>query len=150
MGTSTTINLHGVAFSRKRRTTYLMFMHLLKNKTMIRKDLEHVVFKARKGLKYMGNDFQHHTREQRFKVTKEGRNAIYTLTSIGREYAKKNFGLTDDEAVAKVQDVANGVDGVNGAKKPAKPAKAPAKKAPVKKAPAKKEAPAKALTEALV
>ena len=147
MSKTSTINPHGVVFSKARKTTYLLFLHLLANKTMIRKDLEKVVFKAQRGLKYMGNNFQHHTRENRFGVTKEGRNAIYTLTTIGKEYAKTEFGLNPE-----------GVEGVNGAKKTAKPAKAPAKapakKAPVKKAPAKapvkKKTPAKAQVEAQV
>jgi len=140
MSKTSTINPHGVVFSKARKTTYLLFLHLLANKTMIRKDLEKVVFKAQRGLKYMGNNFQHHTRENRFGVTKEGRNAIYTLTTIGKEYAKTEFGLNPEGV--------EGVNGVNGAKKTAKPAKAPAKKAPVKKAPVKKapvkKAPAKA------
>jgi len=144
MSKTSTINPHGVVFSKARKTTYLLFLHLLANKTMIRKDLEKVVFKAQRGLKYMGNNFQHHTRENRFGVTKEGRNAIYTLTTIGKEYAKTEFGLNPE-----------GVEGVNGAKKTAKPAKkAPVKKAPAKKAPAKapvkKKTPAKAQVEALV
>ena len=139
MSKTSTINPHGVVFSKTRKTTYLLFLHLLANKTMIRKDLEKVVFKAQRGLKYMGNNFQHHTRENRFGVTKEGRNAIYTLTTIGKEYAKTEFGLNPE-----------GVEGVNGAKKTAKPAKAPAKKAPVKKAPAKKAPVKKAPTKAPV
>ena len=140
MSKTSTINPHGVVFSKARKTTYLLFLHLSTNKTMIRKDLEKVVFKAQRGLKYMGNNFQHHTRENRFDVTKEGRNAIYTLTTIGKEYAKTEFGLNPE-----------GVEGVK------KTAKAPAKKKTgvegvkkTAKAPAKKKTPAKAQVETQV